>query len=62
MTLALSVLLEGVLDGDGFVHEELAVHGLDRGVRGFEVGEGDEAIALGGAGAGVAGDLARGSR
>ena len=60
--LALAVLLECVLDGDGLVHEELAVHGLDRGVRGFEVGEGDEAVALGGAGAGVAGDLEKGLR
>ena len=34
---AFSVFLEGVLDGDGFIHEELAVHGFDSGVRGFEV-------------------------
>ena len=29
VTLALSVLFEGVLDCDGLVHEELPVHGLD---------------------------------
>ena len=41
---ALAVLFEGVLDGDGFVHEELAVHGFDGGVGGFKVGVGDEPI------------------
>jgi hypothetical protein len=32
MSLAFSILLEGVLDRDGFVHEILSVHGLDSGV------------------------------
>jgi hypothetical protein len=46
VALALAVLFEGVLDRDGLVHEELAVHGLDRGVGRFEVRVGHEAIAL----------------
>ena len=55
--LAFAVLLERVLHGDGFVHEELAVHGLDGGVGRPEVGVGYEAVAFGLAGGGVAGNL-----
>ena len=46
VAFAFAVFLEGVLDGDGFVHEELTVHGFDGGVGGFEVGVGDEAVAF----------------
>lgn len=46
MPFALPVLLECVLDCDGFVHEELAVHRFDSGVGGFEVGVGDKTVAF----------------
>jgi hypothetical protein len=46
VTLALSVLFEGVLDRDGLVHEELTVHGLDGRISRFEVGVGDESVTL----------------
>jgi hypothetical protein len=42
----LPILLERILHGDGFVHEELAVHGFDGGIGGFEVRVGDEAVAF----------------
>lgn len=58
VTLALAVLLESVLDRDLLVHEELAVHVLDRIVGGFERGVGDESIALADVGV-VARDLGR---
>ena len=32
VSFALAILFEGVLDGDGLVHEELAVHGFDGGI------------------------------
>jgi hypothetical protein len=44
VAFALAVLFECVLDGDGFVHEELAVHGFDGCVGGFEIGVGYEAV------------------
>lgn len=44
--LALPVFLERVLHGDGLVHQELAVHRLDRAVGGLEVGVGDKAVAF----------------
>jgi hypothetical protein len=47
VALALAVLLVRVLDRDGLVHQVLAVHVLDRLVRGLEVGEGYKAVALG---------------
>jgi hypothetical protein len=46
VTLAFAVFLESILHGDGFVHEELAVHGLCRSIGSLEVGVRDEAIAL----------------
>ena len=46
VTLALSVLFEGVLDCDGLVHEELPVHGLDGRISRFKVGVGHESVAL----------------
>jgi len=45
VTLALSVISEGILDCDGLIHEEL-VHGLDGHIGGFEVGIGHEPITL----------------
>jgi hypothetical protein len=44
MTLALSILFEGVLDRDWLVHEELRVHGFDSRVCGFEVRVGHEPV------------------
>lgn len=46
VTFALAVLLEGVTDVDGFVHEELIVDGLDGGIGRLERVERDEAVAL----------------
>lgn len=43
----IGVLLERVLDRDGAVHEELAVHRVDCGVRRLEVVKADKAEALG---------------
>lgn len=45
MAFAFAVLFEGVLDVDGFVHQVLAVHGLDRLVGRFERVVRDEAVA-----------------
>lgn len=44
MSFALTILLEGILDGDGLIHEELAVHRFNGGVRRLEVGVGNEAV------------------
>lgn len=38
MPFAFAIFFEGVLDGNGLVHEELAIHGFDCRVRGLEVG------------------------
>lgn len=57
MALAFSILLEGVLDGDGLVHEELAVHSFDCRVGRLEVGVGDEAVGFGLSSLGVARNL-----
>jgi len=46
VTLALSVLFEGVLDRDGLVHEELPIHGLDSRIGGFKVRVGHETVTL----------------
>ena len=46
MTFAFAIFLERILDCHSFVHEELAVHGLDSGVGGFKIGVGDETVAL----------------
>lgn len=59
VALALAVLLVGVLDGDFFVREVLAVHVGDGFVGGLEGGEGDEAVAFAEVGV-VAGDLCAG--
>ena len=59
VTLALAVLLVGVLDTDVLVHEVLAVHVCDGIVRGFKVGVRHKTVALGQACFGVAGDLGR---
>lgn len=61
MALTLAVLLVGVLDGDFLVHEVLAVHVGNGGIRVFERGEGDEAVALGKIGL-VASDLDGGTK
>jgi hypothetical protein len=47
MSFSFAIFLVGVLDRDFLVHEVLAVHVGYGVVRGFEVGEGDEAIAFG---------------
>lgn len=47
MALALAVLLVGILNGYLFVHQNLAVHVGDGRIGGFEVGEGNESVALG---------------
>jgi hypothetical protein len=57
VSFAFAVLFEGILYCNRLVHEKLTVHGLDCGVRRFEVGIGDEAVALGLAGLWVARDL-----
>lgn len=46
VSLALAVLLVGVLDADVLVHEELAVHVVDGVVAGLEGAVADEAVAL----------------
>lgn len=46
VTFAFAVFLVGILHGDVFVHEVLAVHVRDGVVGGFEVGVGDESIAF----------------
>jgi hypothetical protein len=38
VSFAFAVFLEGVLDGDGLIHEKLTVHGFDSRVGGFKVG------------------------
>jgi hypothetical protein len=47
VSLALSVFLISILDGDLFVHKILAVHASDCAVGGFKVCKRDEAVALG---------------
>lgn len=46
VSFALAVLLECVLDCDGLVHQELAIHRLHRRVGRFKVCVGDETVAL----------------
>lgn len=46
VSFSLSIFLERVLDCDGLVHEELAVHGFDGRVRGFEIRVCDETISF----------------
>lgn len=46
MSFTLTILFVRVLDRDFLVHEVLAIHICDGVVRGFEVGEGDEAVTL----------------
>ncbi|CAH0367010.1 unnamed protein product, partial [Pelagomonas calceolata] len=59
VALGLRVALEGVADLDLLVAEELAVHALDREVRGLEAVVAHEAVALRAARVGVAHDLGR---
>jgi Tfp pilus assembly protein PilZ len=47
VSLAFAVLLVSVLNGDLFVHQVLTVHVGDGVIRGLEVGERDESVALG---------------
>lgn len=47
MSLALAVLLVGVLNGHLLVHQDLAIHVGDGGIGGFKVGEGNESVTLG---------------
>jgi hypothetical protein len=47
VALALPVLLVCILHRDLFVYHVLSVHVGDGGIRGLEVAEGDEAVALG---------------
>jgi hypothetical protein len=47
VTLTFAVLFVGVLDGDFFVHEVLAIHVCNGIVGGLEIGEGDETVAFG---------------
>ena len=56
VALAFAVLFVGVLDGDFFVHEILAIHVGNGIVGGLEIGEGDETVAFGEVGF-VAGNL-----
>jgi hypothetical protein len=46
MAFTFAILFEGVLDGDGFIHEELSIHRFDCCIRRFEVGIGDKAVAF----------------
>lgn len=46
MSFAFSVLFECVLNYDGFIHEELAVHGLNGCIGGFEICIGHESVAF----------------
>jgi len=56
MTLALAVLLVGVLDRDLLIHEILSVEIGNGFIRSLEVGEGHETITLGQVGI-ISGDL-----
>lgn len=56
MSLALAILLVGILDRDLLVHEVLTVHIGDGIVRSIEGGKGEESVTLGVVGL-VAGDL-----
>ncbi len=47
VSLALAVLLVGILNGDLLAHHVLAVHAGNGGVGGVKVAKGDEAVALG---------------
>jgi hypothetical protein len=44
--LTLPILFEGKLDRDGLIHEELAIHGLNSRIGGFEVRVGYESVTL----------------
>jgi len=57
MAFALAVLFECILDGNRFVHEELAIHRLNSRVRGLKVRVRDETVAFGFASARITGDL-----
>ena len=46
MPFTLPILFEGELDRDGLIHEELAIHGLNSGIGGFEVRVGHESVTL----------------
>jgi hypothetical protein len=51
MSFAFAILFKSVLNTDGFIHEELAVHGFDGCIRGFEVRVSNETVTFGFTGA-----------